>query len=121
MTSKITFSKIKHTIVKASSEITPTERSSGKIYARSIINRLAPGLRIDVIVLKHLDTLICDRKPLSVYEDDLREGTRRTFKTLSQTYTDAGKLPVHTDFFIHIEEGDTVVIILHKVKPCDWK
>lgn len=117
MTSKITFSKIKHTIVKTSSEITDTERSSGKLYARSIINRLAPGLRIDVLVLKTIDTLICDSKPFAVYEDNIREGTRRTFKTLSQTYTDAGKLPVFTDFFKNIEEGDTVIIILHKVKP----
>jgi hypothetical protein len=117
MTSKITFSNIKHIIVKSSSEITDTERSSGKLYARSIINRLAPGLKIDVLVLKYLDTLICDCKPFSVYEDDIREGTRRTFKTLSQTYTDAGKLPVSTDFFKHIKEGDTVIIFLHKVKP----
>lgn len=117
MTSKITFSNIKHTIVKSSSEITYTERSSGKLYARSIINRLAHGLRIDVLVLKTIDTLICDSKPFSVYEDDIREGTRRTFKTLSQTYTDAGKLPVSTYFFKHIKEGDTVIIFLHEVKP----
>lgn len=116
MTSKLSFSKIKHVIVKSSSEVTDTERSSGKLYARSIINRLAPGLRIDVLVLMSLDTLRCDSKPFTVDEGNLRPGTRRTFKTISQTYVDAGKLPVHTDFFKEIKKGDTVVIILHEAK-----
>lgn len=114
MTSKITFSGIKHTIVKASSEITDTERSSGKLYARSIVNRLAPGLRIDVFVLETLPALLCDDS-LTVNEDNSREDTRRTFKELSKTYIDAGKLPVKTAFFKNIIDGDTIIIILHEV------
>lgn len=115
MTSKITFSNIKHTIVKSSSEITPTERSSGKLYARSIINRLVQGLKIDVLALRHVDTLICDSKPFTVDECDIRVGTRRSFVSLSGSYKTGSKLPVLTDFFKNIEEGDTVLIILHEV------
>ena len=115
MTSEITFSNIKHTIVKASSDITDTERSSGKLYARSIINRLAPGLRIDVFVLKTLPVLICG-EPFTVNVGDIRAGTKRCFETLSESYTGAGKLPVKTDFFKKIKEGDTIIIILHEVE-----
>ena len=114
MTSKITFSNIKHTIVKSSSEITYTERSSGKLYARSIINRLAPGLRIEAFVLKTLPTFIC-YDVFTVYEDDIRKDTRRCFQTLPHTYMEAGKLPVKTDFMKKIKDGDTILIILHKI------
>ena len=113
MTSKITFSNIKHTIVKSSSEITYTERSSGKLYARSIINRLAPGLRIEAFVLK-TPTFTCD-DVFTVYEDDIRKDTRRCFQTLPTTYMEAGKLPVKTDFMKKIKDGDTILIILHKI------
>lgn len=113
MTSKITFSNIKHIIVKSSSEITDTERSSGKLYARSIINRLAPGLRIEAFVLK-TPTFICD-DVFTVYEDDIRKDTRRCFQTLPHTYMEAGKLPVKTDFMKKIKDGDTILIILHEI------
>lgn len=115
MTSEITFSNIKHTIVKASSDITDTERSSGKLYARSIVNRLSTGLRIEVIVLKTLPTLIRDGS-FSVFEDDIRKDTRRCFPSLPRTYLEAGKLPVKTPFFKKIKDGDTVLIILHEVE-----
>jgi len=116
MTSKITFSNIKYTLVKSSSDITNTERRSGKLYARSIINRLAPGLRIDVLVLKTLPVFICD-EPFTVNENGIRAGTKRCFEKLSKSYSDAGKLPVKTDFFKKIKDGDTIVIILHEVEP----
>ena len=116
MTSEITFSNIKHTIVKAFSDITDTERSSGKLYARSIINRLVPGLRIDVFVLKTLPVLICG-EPFTVNDEDVRAGTKRCFEKLSESYRGAGKLSVKTDFFRRIKEGDTIVVILHEVRP----
>lgn len=116
MTSKITYSNIKHTIVKSSADITDTERRSGKLYARSIINRLAPGLRIDVLVLKTLPVLICG-EPLTANEENIRAGTKRCFEKLSKSYLEAGKLPVKTDFFKKIKDSDTIVIILHEVEP----
>lgn len=118
MTSKLTFSNIKHTIVKSSSEITDTERISGKLYARSIINRLAPGLQIDVLVLKALPKalpiLVTDDN-LTVDENDTRRDTRRCYQSLPQTYMEGGKLPVKTRFFKKIKDGDTIIIILHEV------
>lgn len=111
MTSKITFSNIKHTIVKSSSEITYTERSSGKLYARSIINRLAPGLRIEAFVLK-TPTFTCD-DVFTVYEDDIR--TRKCFQSIGKSYSEAGKLPVKADFMKKIKDGDTILIILHEI------
>lgn len=114
MTSKLTFSNIKHTIVKSSSEITDTERISGKLYARSIINRLAPGLQIDVLVLKALPILVTDDN-LTVDENDTRRDTRRCYQSLPQTYMEGGKLPVKTRFFKKIKDGDTIIIILHEV------
>ena len=116
MTSKITFSNIKHTIVKTSSDITDTERRSGKLYARSIINRLAPGLRIDVLVLKTLPVLIYG-EPFTANEENIRAGTKRCFETLPESYSGAGKLPVKTYFFRRIKDGDTIVVILHEVEP----
>lgn len=116
MTSKITFFNIKHTIVKSSSDITETERRSGKLYARSIINRLATGYRIDVFVLKTLPVLICG-EPFTANESEIRVGTKRCFEKLSKSYSDAGKLPVKTEFFKKIKDGDTIVVILHEVEP----
>jgi len=114
MASKITFSNIKHTIVRDSCEITQTEIKGGKLNARSIVNRLNSGLKIDVLVLKNMPVLVCD-EPLTFYENEIRDGTRRSFESLSNAYINAGKLPVHTDFFKKIEEGDMIIIILHDV------
>jgi len=116
MTSKITFSGIKHTLVKSASDITKTEISIGKLNARSVVNRLGPRLRIDVLVLKTLPVLICD-EPFTVNEDNIRKGTRRCYETLTKSFLDSGKLPVHADFFRKIKDGDNIVVILHEVTP----
>lgn len=114
MTSKITFSNIKHTIVKTSSEVTDVERSSGKLYARSIVNRLFPGLRIEAFVLKTLPVFICEDS-FTVNEQDIR--VRKCFQTVKMSYSSAGKLPVGTKFTSKIKDTDTVIIILHEVEP----
>lgn len=114
MTSEINFSKIKYTLIKSDMDVTKTERSSGKLNARSVVNRLLPGLRIDVFVSKTLPTLICD-ETLTIDEDDIRKDTRRCFEKLTKSFIDAGKLPVHTGFFKEIEDGDIIVVILHEV------
>ena len=112
MTSKLSFSNIKHTILKSSTDITDTERSSGKLYARSIVNRLFKGLRIEAFVLKTLPVFVCDDS-FTVDETDIR--VRKSFDTVKASYIGAGKLPVKTDFTKEIEDGDTVLIILHEV------
>ena len=115
MASEIIFSNIKHTIIKTASEITDTERRTGKLNARSIINRLGPGLQIDVVVLKNIPAFLCD-EVISFNEADIRQGTRRCFQKLTGSYDKySNRLPVKTDFFKKIMDGDTIIIILHKL------
>jgi hypothetical protein len=113
MTSRITFSGIKHTLIKSASDITKSERSLGKLNARSIINRFGPNLKIDVIVLKTLPTLIIG-DTITFNEDDLRHGTRKTF-TEKGVFIKSGTLHVKVDFFKKIEQGDTILILLHEI------
>lgn len=113
MTSETTISNIKHSIVKRASDITKSERSVGKLNARSVINRFGPNLKIDVIVLKSLPTLVVGDS-ITFNEDDKRPGTERTF-TKTGIYHDSGTLHVKVDFFKKIEQGDTVIILLHEI------
>lgn len=114
MTSQLTFSDIKHTLIKPASDVTKTERVSGKLYARSIVNRLGTKHRIDVLVLKSLPVIICG-EPLIFNEADIRFGTRRCFEELSKAYKQTGKLQVNTNFFKKIKDGDTILVILHEL------
>lgn len=113
MTSQITISRIKHSIVKRASDITKSERSVGKLNARSVINRLEPGHKIDILVLKTLPTLIIG-DTITFNEDDLRHGTRKTF-TEKGVFHKSGTLHVKVDFFKKIEQGDTILILLHEI------
>ena len=114
MTSKIIFSKIKHTVVKSASDITKTERAEGKLQAGSVTSRLTPGLRIDVLVLKTLPALTTANS-FTVDEEDIRQGSRKCFSRLADVFVRKGRLPVHADFFKKIKDGDTIVVILHEV------
>lgn len=113
MTSTTTISNIKHSIVKRASDITKSERSVGKLNARSVINRLEPGHKIDILVLKTLPTLVVGDS-ITFNEDDKRPGTERTF-TKTGIYHDSGTLHVKVDFFKKIEQGDTILILLHEI------
>lgn len=114
MTSELTFSNIYHTILKSASEIRPTERAEGKLNARSVINRFVDGSSglIDVLVLKKSITFI-PGDSITFNECDIRSGTRRTFSKPSTSLKNRGRLPVKVGFFKKIEEGDTIIIILH--------
>jgi|GEM_PF-2051679 len=114
MTSQITFSNIKYTVVKSSSDITKTERSDGKLQAGCITSRFVQGLQIDVFVLKSLPLLITDIE-MTFDVHDLRWDTRRCFQKLADIFRVKGKLPVHSDFFKKIRDGDIIIIILHEV------
>jgi len=114
MTSKITFSNIKHIFVKSGSDVKKTERSLGKLQAGDIPKRLKPGLKIDVLVLKRLPALTTD-DTITFDEDDIRPGTRRHFTELKDVYMRKNWLLVHTDFFKKTEFDDVIMIILHGV------
>jgi len=114
MTSQITFSKIKHVVVKSSYDLSATEQREGKLQAGEITSKLCNGLIIDVLVLKMLSSTTTD-DPITLGEDNIRDGTRRRFLTLSKLFIRKGRIPVHTDFFKKIEDGDTIIIILHEV------
>lgn len=113
MTSTTTISNIKHSIIKPASDITKSERSVGKLNARSIINRFGPNLKIDVLVLKTLPTLIIGDS-ITFNEEDKRPGTYRTF-TEKGIFHASGTLHVKADFFKKIEQGDTILILLHEI------
>jgi hypothetical protein len=115
MTSELTFSNINHTLLKSASEIRHTERAEGKLNARSVINRFVDGgsgLLIDVLVLKKSITFI-PGDSITFNECDIRSSTRRTFSKPSTSLKNRGRLPVKVGFFKKIEEGDTIIIILH--------
>jgi hypothetical protein len=119
LTSHITFSNILHTIIKAPADIKESEVKLGILSAGSrtranITGKLAPGLQIDVMVLKNTLTLACD-DTIIVNEHDIRPGSRRSFTDLNELYKRKSRLPVHTNFFKCIEDGDTIMIILHEV------
>lgn len=117
MTSQLTFSNIIYTILKSASDIRPTERAEGKLNARSVINRFVDGssrLLIDVLVLKKSITFI-PGDSITFNECDIRPGTRRTFSKPSTSLKNRGRLPVKVGFFKKIEDGDSIIIILHEV------
>ena len=112
MTSTISFSGIKHTLVKSASDIKPTERAEGKLNARSIINRFSEGLQIDAFILKNAHTAITDDS-ITFNENDIRAGTRRTFSDLK--VKKVTRLPVKVNFFKDLEPDDTIIIILRSI------
>lgn len=115
MTSTLTFSNIKSIKIKSSSEITKSERSEGRLQAGAIVRMFQPGMKLDVFIIENMPELQCDDS-ISFNEDDIREGSRREFTKITKSSWNQWKLPVKTDFFKDIEEGDTIVMILHVVK-----
>jgi hypothetical protein len=114
MTSKITFSNVKHLSVKSPNDVNDTERKYGKLQADGVPKKLLPGLKIDVLVLTSLPVLTTD-DTITFDEDDIRPDTRRQFTELKEVYKKKNWLLVHTDFFKKIKEGDSIVIILHEI------
>ena len=112
MTSTLTFSDIKYINIKSSSEITKYERSEGRLQAGSIVRMVEPGLKLDVFIVENMPELQCDDS-ISFNEDDIRDGSRRSFSEITSTSWRQWKLPVKTDFFKELKEGDTIVMILH--------
>ena len=112
MTSTLTFSNIKSIKIKSSSEITKSERSEGRLQAGAIVRMFQPGMKLDVFIIENMPELQCDDS-ISFNEDDIREGSRRVFTEISKNSWSQWKLPVKTDFFKGIQEGDTIVMILH--------
>jgi len=115
MTSKITFSNIKHVVVKAASDITKSQRKSGKLQVGKITEGLTSRLQIDVMVLKTPPMLI-DTGPITIEESDVRPGTRRQFTELKNLYIRKWWLPVRTGFFEDMVDEDTILVILHEVE-----
>lgn len=114
MTSILTFSNIKSIKIKSSSEITKSERSEGRLQAGAIVRMVEPGMKLDVLIVENMPELQCEDS-ISFNEDGIREGSRRSFIKVSKNSWVQWKLPVKTDFFKHVHEGDTIVIILHEV------
>ena len=115
MTSQITFFNIKHLVVKAATDITKSQRKSGKLQVGKITEELTSGLKIDVLILKTLPMVI-DTGPITINENDIRPGSRRQFTQLKQLYVKKRWLPVETGFFDDIENEDTILVILHEVE-----
>lgn len=115
MTSKITFSNIKHVVVKAATDITKSQRKSGKLQVGKITEELSPGLQIDVMVLK-TPPLLIDTGPITIEESDIRSGSRRQFTELKDLYIRKWWLPVRTIFFDDMLDEDTILVILHEVE-----
>jgi len=116
MTSTLTFSNIKYINIKSSSDITKFERSEGRLQAGAIVRMFEPGMKLDVFIVENMPELQCDDS-ISFNEEDIREGSRRVFTEISKNSWRQWKLPVKTDFFKDIQEGDTIVMILHEVEP----
>ena len=114
MTSQLTFSNIKHVVIKAATDITKSQRKSGKLQVGSVTTELIPGLQIDVLILKKLPVLI-DTEPIKIYENEIKPGSRRQFTQLKDLYVKKRWLPVKTGFFDGMEKDDTILIILHEV------
>lgn len=112
MSSKIRIDNIIHRITRDSSEITITEINAGKLQARTITNEMSDGKKIDVLITKkrYHDTR---DKTVEFDENDIRNGSRRTFTELKEFFKVNGRIPVHADFFKLIENGDKIEIILH--------
>jgi hypothetical protein len=112
MTLTLTFSNIKSIKIKSFSEITKSERSEGRLQAGAIVRMFQPGMKLDVFIVENMPELQCVDS-ISFNEDDIREGSRRVFTTISKNAWAQWKLPVKTDFFKGIQDGDTIVMILH--------
>ncbi len=112
MTSTIIFTGIKHRITLSSSDITQTEKKSGRLQAGAIINKMAPGMGIDALVLNKKYPAI-NEDSVEINEDDIRERQTYTYSDLSSISFEKGRLAVGTAFFKVIESGDVVELILH--------
>jgi hypothetical protein len=112
MTSHIIFTGIKHKITLSSSDITQTEKKSGRLQAGAIINKMAPGMKIDALVLKKEYPRANDESA-EFNEDDIRERHTYTYSDLSSISFEKGRLAVGTAFFKVIEGGDIVELVLH--------
>lgn len=86
---------------------------SGETERQERNKPLRPNLKIDVIVLKSLPTLVVGDS-ITFNEDDKRPGTERTF-TEKGIFHKSGTLHVKVDFFKKIEQGDTILILLHEI------
>lgn len=120
MASKVVIHSVIARVTRCPSEITQTERKAGKLQAGAITSKMRECIKknekvgIDIFVLKNEHAIITD-DTIEFRENDLREGTRRTFSQLPELYLRKGRLPVHTAFFKSIDKSDTIEIILHKI------
>jgi len=114
MTSKITFSNIKHVAIKDAVDITKTELKEGRLNARRTVNRFSPNMMIDVLLLGKCIAVVPDTA-ITFNESDIKK--RESFPKLTENEVNKGKLPVHTTFFKKAQKGDTIIVILHEVLP----
>ena len=115
MSSKLIFSDIIHTTIKSYSDLSKTELYEGKLQVRKTITEQLNSFSIlDVLAVKELPVLVCSDS-LEFNDLDIIEGSRRTFKTLTELQVKKGKLPVHSGFFKLLHENDTIIIILHSI------
>ncbi len=115
MTSQLIFSNIKHMIIKPASDITKSQKKSGKLQVGNITTKLTTGLKIDVLILKTLPAVI-DLGSVLIDEKDISPGSRRQFTQLKDLYVTKRWLPVKTGFFDAMEHEDSILIILHEVE-----
>jgi hypothetical protein len=112
MTSEIRFSGIIQHTSLAPSEIPPSKLKEGRIPAGKVVNRIKPGQKIDVFIMKNAHTLVLD-ETAKINEDDIRKRKTYTYTDISDSSFKNQRLALGTGFFKGMENTDTIYLILH--------
>lgn len=112
MTSKVRISDIIRCTIKGVSEIPISKQKEGRIPAGTVVNRIQPGQKIDVIVLKNFPLLICDTS-FEFDEDDILKRHTYKYTDISDDSFNNQRLALGTEFFKGLDPEDTIYLILH--------